>query len=647
MSIDKAISNVSNVSSIDQVALSPSAAQVIYRLSRKYNPSGAPSTSSLWISLVAPGSKSRQLTSGEHDDSCATWSADESKVYFLSNRHKQDGKPGPAAIWAIPLKEGGEVYAISSTESKSPIGSFWLSPDGQHIAYTTERDATDEEKRKEAEKDDAIVFDDNDERQNAQLWLLGIATRQPRRLTLGAKDGWHVVTVAWSPDSKELMVLSKMDSSFDASPVAMLRLSAFRAENQVEEVYTLPLLCSPVLRWPSMDEVALIQGYLPEEIISSSTLYFRSTRPDSLRTSKEDTGKRYYGDVEDIFRIVDVHDGKTIAPAVMFGVNTRIDLIQSSGDKKTLWMPNDEATSNEYDVRVNGNGDYVLAMVVRSGFRFEPPELWAGTISASKLEAGATLKLTDKLSTHHNWMADVPALVTEVIRYEADDGIQLEGVLTWPRDKERKAMPTVLFPHGGPYWRNPPSLELSVYGGEALAFAGYLVLYPQYRGGAGRGHAFANALQGSLGTTDWPDCWALLQYAVQQGWADKDRLGIAGWSMGGYLTACGVTQTKDVFKAAMVGCGICDWGAQVASSDALDQPLAIVGSAPWSERRVDINCSPISHVKGVKTPVLILHGEEDKRVPTAQGIEFYRGLRRASGYPKNHKLVIYPREGHM
>ncbi|KZT57884.1 alpha/beta-hydrolase [Calocera cornea HHB12733] len=609
MSLAKAISTISNETSIDSVSLSPSATQ--------------------------------------YNDSLPVWSADETKIFFISNRHTGDGKPGPAAIWVLPLKVGGEAYAISSAESKSAIDWYSLSPDERHIAYMAGREATDEEKKRDEEKDDAIV--PGDTRHNNQLWLLSISTRQARRLTLAVKDNWHVITAAWSPDSKDIMVLVKADSSVesDETPIAMLRVSTLLADSKVEEVCTLPRLRVPTVLWPSMDEVALFQGYIPEIYTSSLTVYFRSSRPDPSKATKQDIWKkRFYGDVEDVIRILDVGNGGTIAPAVMVGVNTRIDVIDSSGAKKVLWKPNNDAPSGEYDVKVNKNGNFVLAMVVSSGVRFEPPELWTGSVSASKLNGGATLKLTEKLTDHHNWMTDVPTLVTEVIEYTAQDGTVLEGVLAWPKDKERKAMPTILFPHGGPYWRDPPSLELTVYGREIFAFAGYLVLCPPYRGGAGRGHAFAHAIGGNLGTIDWTDCWDLLQYAIQQGWADKDRCGLAGWSMGGYLSAWGVTQTKDFFKAAMVASGITDWGSIVGASDASDQLIAFVGSAPWSDHRKDLECSPSMHVKGVKTPVLIMHGQEDNRVPTSQGVELYRGLRRMSGYPKNHQLVLYPREGH-
>ncbi|KZO90220.1 alpha/beta-hydrolase [Calocera viscosa TUFC12733] len=647
MSLDKVITGIASASVIRQVVLSPSATQVIYHLSPQYRLSSQSSdVSSLWISDLSPGSKSRRLTSGEHNDASPTWSTDETEVYFLSDRHEQDGNPGPSAIYALSLKAGGEAYALSSTENKSAVGEFWLSPDGRCIAYTAAREPTEEEKRKEKEKDDPIIF--GDRKGNAQLWLLNVATQQVRRLPLGAKDSWHVLSVAWSPDSRDLMVMAQAHPSveFRESPVAMLRVSVLPTEaDKVEEVCTLPRMHSPMLLWPSPNEIALVQSFIPEHLPSSATLFFR---PASSQGENQDLWKKYYGDVEDNLGLSDLRDGKTIAAAIAYGVQTRIDLIDSSGSKKALWKPNDEAPTGVHDVKRNKNGEYVIAMVVSSGPRCEPAELWAGLLSVEKLEDGALLKLTEKLSSHNSWADELPRLITEVVTYKAQDGTSLEGVITWLKDKEKKALPTVLFPHGGPYYRDTPSFNIEYYWGrEILAFAGYLVLCPQYRGSMGRGHDFARCAHAQMGTHDWTDCYDLLQHAISQGWADKDKLGLAGWSQGGFLTAWGVSQTKDLFKAAMMGSGISDWGALAIECEEPDFLADLAGSWPWSETRVDHKGSPIVHVKGVKTPVLILHGQEDPCVPVAQGIGFHRGLRRASGYPDNHQLVIYPREGHM
>ncbi|EJU00036.1 alpha/beta-hydrolase [Dacryopinax primogenitus] len=647
MSLEQVITGITSTSTIRRVVLSPSATQVIYEISPIYTPaSRSNDICTLWISDVAPRSRARQLTSGEHNDFRPVWSTDESEVYFLSNRHKQYGYPGPAAIYVLPLKAGGEAYALTSTESKSGIWWFWLSPDGRYIAYKASRETTAEEQRKDENKDDAIVWGETKE--NAQLFLLNVATRQVRRLPLGAKDDRHVVGVAWSPDSKELVVLMKVnvDREFNESPLAVLRLSILQsAKGKVHDVCTLPRLQSSDVRWLAGDRLALLQSYVPEHRTSASTLFFR---PASAQKNEKDAWQKHYGEVEDVMGLTDIGDGSTLALTIAYGVHTRVDLISTSGQKQILWQPEELMSGASFDVKQTKNGDYVLAIVASCGSRGEPNELWTGTISASALEKGETLKLTEKLSSHNIWTEEVSKLTTEVVNYKGEDGTPLEGVVTWLKGKERKMMPTIILPHGGPYYRDTPGFSVEWYWSrEILAFAGYLVLCPQYRGSMGRGHDFARASHSGMGTADWTDSLSLLTYALGQGWADKDRLGLAGWSQGGFLAAWGVAQTKDMFKAAVVGSGICDWGGMAAEAEEPDFQSDLSGSAPWSPHRPDLACSPISHVQGVQTPVLILHGQQDTTVPSSQGVEFFRGLRRMSACREKHALVIYPREGHM
>jgi len=148
-----------------------------------------------------------------------------------------------------------------------------------------------------------------------------------------------------------------------------------------------------------------------------------------------------------------------------------------------------------------------------------------------------------------------------------------------------------------------------------------------------------------MGTVDWADCESMVDEAIKLGVADSTRLGIGGWSQGGFLTAWGVTKTKNRFKAAVMEAGISDWGQMPAQCDVVDLS-ADFGGAPWMPENPKTEGAPIRHVEGVETAVLIVHGEKDDRVPTIQGISFMRGLRRQAKYPERSQLIIYPREPH-
>lgn len=170
------------------------------------------------------------------------------------------------------------------------------------------------------------------------------------------------------------------------------------------------------------------------------------------------------------------------------------------------------------------------------------------------------------------------------------------------------------------------------------------MLLPNPRGGLGHGPEFASLAAGAIGQGDYEDVTAGVDLLVGQGVADAGRLGIGGWSQGGYMTAWAVGQTGR-FKAGVMGAGISDMGAMLAEGDMPRFEAELGGSTGWEgpgPHRHD-ELSPASYLHRVETPVLILHGERDERVPVGQARRFARGLRH---YGCPFELVVYSREPH-
>ncbi|AXB49171.1 hypothetical protein A4R43_40345 [Amycolatopsis albispora] len=233
----------------------------------------------------------------------------------------------------------------------------------------------------------------------------------------------------------------------------------------------------------------------------------------------------------------------------------------------------------------------------------------------------------------------------ERLSYQASDGLELDGLLVLPPGRTREDGPfsLVTIVHGGPYDRYADELSLRWTGcGQWLAAAGHAVFLPNPRGGSGHGHAFAASVAGAVGLGEWTDVLTGIDLLVEQGVADPDRLGIAGWSHGGFFSAWAVGQT-DRFKAALVGAGISDWGMLVATGELGVLEAGLGGGSYWTDRRRPAALSPVTHAAKVTTPVLIVHGEQDTNVPLSQAICFHRALR-YHGVP--HEFVVYPGEGH-
>lgn len=192
---------------------------------------------------------------------------------------------------------------------------------------------------------------------------------------------------------------------------------------------------------------------------------------------------------------------------------------------------------------------------------------------------------------------------------------------------------------------------------------GYAVLCPNYRGGSSRGERHAAYARGRAGTVDYTDCIDILRYTITRGWVDPLRVVIGGWSQGGFLSYFAVTRDDFQFRGAICGAGVTDWDSMVMMSDAYSMQAEIASGAPWD---VDENSRPgkdstspekqwigdtngrsasaLWRMRNVRTPVLILHGENDVRVPLEQAIAFYRACVR-NNVPVD--MVTYPREGHL
>ena len=235
----------------------------------------------------------------------------------------------------------------------------------------------------------------------------------------------------------------------------------------------------------------------------------------------------------------------------------------------------------------------------------------------------------------------------ERLSYQARDGLVLDGLLILPPGRCRAdgPFPLITMVHGGPYGRWADGfLGYWWAPGQWLAAAGYAIFLPNPRGSQGHGHEFAATVSGAVGTDEWTDLLQGIDLLVADGVADPDRLGIAGWSHGGFVAAWAVGQT-DRFKAAFMGAGISDWGMQVGVGELGTQEAGLGGSCGWESPGPHRHhqLSPISYASKVRTPVLIVHGQDDTNVPVGQAVYFHRALSR---YGVEHELVIYPREGH-
>jgi dipeptidyl aminopeptidase/acylaminoacyl peptidase len=243
---------------------------------------------------------------------------------------------------------------------------------------------------------------------------------------------------------------------------------------------------------------------------------------------------------------------------------------------------------------------------------------------------------------------------TEVIHWRSLDGLEIEGLLLKPLEFEKgKPQPLLTYVHGGPSGRftcsfspqigAPYPIQAECYPLQVLAGLGYAVFMPNPRGSYGYGEKFRMANVKDWGGGDYRDVMSGIDQLVGQKIADPERLGILGRSYGGYLTGWIISQTNR-FKAASLGSGMSDLMSFYGQTDIPGYVEYYLGDVPWKALQLYEQRSPVVHAQNIKTPVLILHGENDSRVPLAQARELYTALKRMN-VPV--QFVIYPRQGHV
>ncbi|MBQ1783281.1 MAG: S9 family peptidase [Gammaproteobacteria bacterium] len=235
----------------------------------------------------------------------------------------------------------------------------------------------------------------------------------------------------------------------------------------------------------------------------------------------------------------------------------------------------------------------------------------------------------------------------EVLSYKARDGLELQGVLVKPlRYTPGKRYPLIMFVHGGPE-AHVANGWVSRYANPAqLAAAdGFVSFFPNYRGSTGRGVAFSKLGQGDYAGAEFNDLVDAKQHLVSIGLVDEKKVGITGGSYGGYATAWGATALSEHFAAGVMFVGISDLISKFGTTDIPNEMYLVHARAwPWDHWHELLERSPVYHAQKHRTPLLIMHGENDTRVHPSQSLELFRYLKTLNQAPV--RLVLQPGEGH-
>ncbi len=571
----------------------------------------------LWIASISNPAPV-QLTNGEKGETSPQWSPDGTRIAFLADRGAADAKNGNQ-IWLIRAN-GGEAEKLTAEDNA--ISEFRWSPDGKRIAFITRdtpKDKAEREKRKK-DKFDAIVVDTD--YTYARLWTIELADKSKKRLTDGAASA---ASPRWSPDSRSIAYVQSKIGTQESSFSGLIAdrntdIYVVNADGgAARQLTSSPGPDADPMWSPDGSQIAYVSQADPNSWADKSNIMIVSASggtPRNLTAQLPDSAGA---------NLTWSPDGSSLYWDAEEGVRHQILRMNVSGGP-AAHVTQGETMYADFDLSRDGDR---IACTVDTGNA--PPDIWALDVKGS----GKT-----RISHANPQIDEFAVSRSELVKWKGPDDFDVEGWLTLPLDYESgKHYPLILSIHGGPYGANSARFDARA---QIFAAHGYAVLAPNPRGSTGYGVKFEQADVGDWGGKDFRDLMAGVDTLVAKGIADPNKLLVMGGSYGGFMTFWTITQTNR-FKAAIGHAGISDWYSFFGQSDIPGLMFYGFGGNPWKAAATYRKYSPMTYVQNVKTPILITHGEQDRRVPIQQAEEYYRALK-SNGV--DVVFIRFPREGH-
>ena len=590
--------------------------------------------SSLYISET-DGSGARRLTTADAKDTRPSWSPDGARLAFLSDRS------GSAQIWMIRA-DGGEAWKVSDLDES--ISSYEWSPDGsQFVAVSksvtkTESEEDDGAKPEESDvkhittiryKADGEGFLDG---KRKHLWVIPADGGKAHQLT---NEDVHDDSPRWSPNGREIAFVSNRSED--------------REWNTVSEVWVVtaaggqerPLLTGDTAKFgspswsPDGTQLAAVGSWDAESggaknddiwVVPAGGGDARNLTPDYDRSMGDSAMSDVY--TPSLNYPIWTPDGSKIITLISDTGSTHLYAVPAAGGTPERLTSGDQRISGASI----GNDGTTLAYV--SATATNPGDIFVTAFgdSSSHQVTNLNAEFLDHIAVQEPeefWVAS------------QSDGQQIQCWVLKPVDFDpSKKYPMILQIHGGPHgmYANAFMHEF-----QQMAARGYVVVYTNPRGSQGYGEAFTRYTHMAWGERDMPDVMAAVDHIVEQGYVDESRIGVTGGSYGGYMTLW-IIGHSDRFKAAVTQRCVSNLYSFYGTSDiGWTFGAYEFGGTPWEERERFMKYSPITYVKEMKTPLLIVHSEQDFRCPIEQAEQVFISLKKLG---RTVEFVRIPDENH-
>jgi len=593
----------------------------------------------IWM-LPRAGGEAIPLTADDAVSEHPRWSPDGKYLAFLSSRKDADGNDGKTQVYLLN-REGGEAMRL--TDTLQDVDDFVWSPDGKRMVLVL-RDPTPDEleaagtkgkdegaassdassKKSKSQRPwviDRLYFKEDTvgylDRRRTHLYVFDVASKTTNQASSGDYDDTEP---AWSPDGKQLAFSSNRskpdpDATYAANIWVVNADNTDKGANPIQ--LTSGLAGDHQAAWSPDGKWIAFSTQLDPKLFEYGTKHIAvvpasggQSKVLTLQLDRNSGTPRFAPDGKSIYFIAD-DDGTQ-------------NLVQVSIDGSEITRPfNGRIMLDSYSVGKEGT----LAASVSTPDR--PFELY--TVPAGKL--------TRLSHVNDEWLAKFRLSSGEYVAFRSKDGTTVHGYMYKPLDYvPGKKYPAILRPHGGPVWAYYAEFQDLA---QLLAANGYLVLLPNPRGSSGYGQDYCKAIFADWGNKDYQDDMAFVDYAIAQGIADPDKLGVGGWSYGGISTDFIIGHT-DRFKAAISGAGAAEFTSMWGHDQYVRDYIAELG-LPWEHRDAWDHVAPLWHVKDIHTPTMFIGGNIDWNVPVLGGEQMYESLK-ALG--RDTLLVVYPDEYH-